>query len=215
MNKILREPVNSLTHLSGAILAFIALLAMLIKQSLNEPTLQSMTALTIFGVSMMLLYSASATYHSIISTEKVITIFKRIDHSMIFLFIAGSYAPFCLIALNTFDSKLLFSIIILCAIIGIIFKLFLIGCPKWISSIMYIAIGWMALFIIEPLSATLSQQALVLLVLGGVLYTIGGIVYCLKLEFLKNKLFGAHEIFHLFVLGGSIAHFVCVYTYLI
>ena len=215
MNNYLREPINGFTHLAGAILSFIGLLALVIKTALQGPSAVALTAVIIFGISMILLYSASATYHLVVSTEKVISYLRRIDHAMIFLLIAGSYTPFCLIALKGTAGWVLFSIIIAIAIVGISFKLIWFNCPRWLSTGIYVLMGWLAIFLIGPLKKALSPQGLELLIIGGVFYTIGAIIYATKPNFLKSKYLGFHEIFHIFIMFGTLTHFLCVFKYVI
>jgi len=215
MNNYLREPINGFTHLFGAILSFIGLLALVIKTALQGPSAVALTAVIIFGISMILLYSASATYHLVVSTEKVISYLRRIDHAMIFLLIAGSYTPFCLIALKDTAGWILFSVIIGIAIVGISFKLIWFNCPRWLSTSIYVLMGWLAVFLIGPLKKALSPQGLDLLIMGGVFYTIGAIIYATKPNFLKSKYLGFHEIFHIFIMFGTLTHFFCVFKYVI
>lgn len=215
MYKKLREPINSITHFVGAGLSFIALIAMLIKVAISDPSVISILSVTIFGISLTLLYATSGTYHGIISTEKVIKFFQKLDHSMIFVLIAGSYAPFCLISIGDKFGFTMFLIMITLAIVGIIFKLCWFNCPCWVDSVMYIGMGWIALFMIKPLAAILPGISLFWLVLGGILYTIGGIIYATKSKKLTIGNWGFHEIFHIFILLGSLSHFICIYTYVI
>lgn len=213
--KYIREPINGLTHLSGAILSFIALLAMVIKAAMTTDSALAITAVIIFGVSMILLYSASATYHMVMARDKVIAFLRKLDHSMIFILIAGTYAPFCLISLNGVTGWVLFSIIVFIALVGILFKMVWFNCPRWLSTVIYILMGWMIIFAASPLSEVLSSNGLFLLVLGGILYTVGGIIYAAKPNFLKSKYMGFHEIFHVFIMLGTTAHFLCVYMYVL
>ena len=215
MYKKLREPINSITHFVGAGLSFIALIAMLVKVAISDSSIISILSVTIFGISLTLLYATSGTYHGIISTEKVIKFFQKLDHSMIFVLIAGSYAPFCLISIGDKFGFTMFLIMITLAIVGIIFKLCWFNCPCWVDSVMYIGMGWIALFMIKPLAAILPGISLFWLVLGGILYTIGGIIYATKSKKLTIGNWGFHEIFHIFILLGSLSHFICVYTYVI
>ena len=215
MYKNLREPINSITHFVGAGLSFIALIAMLVKVAISDPSVISILSVTIFGISLTLLYATSGTYHGIISTEKVIKFFQKLDHSMIFVLIAGSYAPFCLISIGDKFGFTMFLIMITLAIVGIIFKLCWFNCPCWVDSVMYIGMGWIALFMIKPLAAILPGISLFWLVLGGILYTIGGIIYATKSKKLTIGNWGFHEIFHIFILLGSLSHFICIYTYVI
>ncbi|MFF2449533.1 hemolysin III family protein [Neobacillus sp. NPDC058068] len=215
MNSYIREPINGFTHLAGAILSFIGLLAMVIKVSLTTPSPLAIAAVIIFGVSMILLYSASATYHMVIARDKVIAFLRRLDHSMIFILIAGTYTPFCFISLNGKTGAILFSIISAVAISGVVFKMVWFNCPRWISTALYIAMGWMIVFVFSPLSGSLNPVGLFLLVLGGIFYTIGGVIYGAKPKFLESKYLGFHEIFHIFILFGSLAHFLSVFLYVI
>ena len=187
MEKYLREPVNGLTHLAGAVLSLVALIAMIVKSYIRESSMTTFFSVLFFGISMILLYSASSIYHSVISSDKVIKTLKRLDHSMIFILIAGSYAPFCLVALSGKIGFDLFLAVTICAAIGIIFKMFWVTCPRWLSSVMYIGIGWFAIFAIYPMSKVLPTAALIYLILGGIIYTIGGVIYALKTEIWKTR----------------------------
>ena len=214
MERYLREPINGLTHLIGAVLSLFALIAMLVKAYIAGSPAITFGSVLFFGVSMILLYSASATYHSVIASEKVIKMLKRVDHSMIFILIAGSYAPFCLVALSGKIGMNLFLAVTICAVVGIAFKLCWVTCPRWLSSTMYIGIGWFAIVAIYPMSQVLPVVGLVWLILGGLMYTIGGVIYALKTE-KKIWLFGRHEIFHLFIMLGTLCHFISVFAYII
>ena len=215
MHNKLREPINSITHLTGAVLSFIALIAMLTKGFTNNTSTTGIISIVIFGISLILLYTVSGTYHGVISTDKVISFLQKLDHSMIFILIAGSYAPFCLITLNKAGGKTMFLIMITIAILGIAFKLCWFNCPRWLQTALYIGMGWAAAFMIKPLSSILPATSIFWLVLGGVLYTIGGIIYGMKPEKLKIGNFGFHEIFHIFVLLGSLSHFICVFSFVL
>ena len=215
MGTYVREPINGFTHLGGAILSFAGLLALVIKTTLNNPSTVDITAVIIFGVSLILLYAASATYHLVIASDKVIAFLRRVDHSMIFILIAGSYTPFCLIALQGSRGWILFSIIATIAVCGVLFKMIWFNCPRWISTCVYIGMGWIAIFIMKPLYNSISFGGMLLLVLGGVFYTIGAVIYGLKPKAIKFKNLGFHEIFHIFILLGSLCHFISVYKYVI
>ena len=215
MNTYIREPINALTHLTGAILSVFALIAMIIKVTLDNPTIIGLSAIIAFGISMILLYATSATYHMVISSDNVLKFLQRLDHSMIFVLIAGTYTPFCLIALNGLSGWILFSIITLIAICGIVFKLAWFNCPRILSTSIYIIMGWMAIFVFKPLFISLSIEGLILLITGGILYTIGGVIYALKPKCLYFKYLGFHEIFHIFIMLGSLCHFLCIYLYVI
>ncbi|WP_026511657.1 PAQR family membrane homeostasis protein TrhA [Butyrivibrio sp. LC3010] len=211
----LREPGSSLTHLAAMFLTAGAGLPLLLKAA--DFGKIYVLAMLIFVVSMILLYGASAFYHAITLSPQIIRIFRKIDHSMIFILIAGSYTPVCIIILNpTIGMSLLIAVWTL-AFLGILLKLAWINCPRWLSSTIYIALGWSAILVMKPIYTTISHQAFIWLLTGGIIYTLGGIIYALKLENFNKKhpYFSSHVIFHLFVMAGSFCHFIFMYQYLL
>lgn len=215
MGTYAREPINGFTHLGGAILSFAGLLALVIKTTLTSPTIVDITAVIIFGISLVLLYSASATYHLVVASDKVISFLRKVDHSMIFILIAGSYTPFCLIALNGIEGWITFGIVSGIAICGVVFKMVWFNCPRWLSTSVYIGMGWISVFIVIPLYKSIALGGILLLLAGGISYTIGAIIYGLKPKALKFKNLGFHEIFHIFILIGSLCHYIAVFKYVI
>lgn len=215
MGAYAREPINGFTHLGGAILSFAGLLALVIKTTLTSPTIVDITAVIIFGISLVLLYSASATYHLVVASDKVISFLRKVDHSMIFILIAGSYTPFCLIALNGIEGWITFGIVSGIAICGVVFKMVWFNCPRWLSTSVYIGMGWISVFIVIPLYKSIALGGILLLLAGGISYTIGAIIYGLKPKALKFKNLGFHEIFHIFILIGSLCHYIAVFKYVI
>jgi hemolysin III len=215
LTNYIREPINGLTHLAGAILSFVGLLAMVIKASTTTHSALAISSVIIFGISMILLYSASATYHMVLAKDKIIAFLRRLDHSMIFILIAGTYTPYCLISLNGVTGWVLFSIITIITICGILFKLIWFNCPRWLSTAIYLAMGWMIMFVISPLFGSINAMGVYLLMLGGLFYTIGGVIYGAKPKFLKTKYLGFHEIFHIFILFGTLSHFLSIYLFVL
>ena len=215
MGTYAREPITGFTHLGGAILSFAGLLALVIKTTLTSPTIVDITAVIIFGISLVLLYSASATYHLVVASDKVISFLRKVDHSMIFILIAGSYTPFCLIALNGIEGWITFGIVSGIAICGVVFKMVWFNCPRWLSTSVYIGMGWISVFIVIPLYKSIALGGILLLLAGGISYTIGAIIYGLKPKALKFKNLGFHEIFHIFILIGSLCHYIAVFKYVI
>ncbi len=207
-----RDPGSAITHFIGIVLAGAAAYPLLIKASVGRGP-AAVLAMSIFMLSMVELYTASTLYHTVVVPWKVLKVFKRIDHMSIFVLIAGSYTPFCMLILPDDQGRRFLMIVWAMAAAGMIMKLCWVTCPKWVSSIVYIAMGWMCVPIMGPLRSGLDQAAFGWLLAGGIIYTIGGVVYALKLPLFdaKHKNFGIHEIFHLFVLGGSICHYVCMY----
>ncbi len=215
MHNFIREPFNSLSHFFGAGLGILGLIAMLVKVIEQEATSLTVTAVIIFGISMIMLYAASGIYHMVMTNENIIQILRRVDHSMIYLLIAGTYAPFCLITLKGTTGYTLFAIVSGLAISGVIFKMIWFNCPRWVSTALYIAMGWIIIFLFSPLQESLGLWGVLYLVLGGVFYTIGGVIYGLKPNISFIKRLGFHEIFHLFILLGTICHFICIYVYVL
>ena len=187
-----------------------------IDQAAREPDMVHLISLSIFIGSMILLYAASTTYHTLDISEKWNKILRKIDHMMIFVLIAGSYTPVCLIVLGGKTGLSLFALVWGIAIAGIIIKAFWITCPKWFSSLLYIAMGWVCVLAFTQIINALSAKAFAWLLAGGIVYTAGGIIYALKLPIFnsKHKNFGSHEIFHLFVMGGSLCHFIFMYRFI-
>lgn len=213
MQITIREPGSALTHFIGMLLAAIATLPLLLRTALSSNSAY-VNAMTIFTISMILLYGASTLYHSVNLQGKYLEFFKKVDHIMIFVLIAGSYTPICIIALGGRLGYTLLLVVWSIAFLGMLIKALWINCPKWFSSIIYIALGWACATVFTKLPDALGPTSFGFLLAGGVIYTIGGVIYALKISALdeKFKFFGTHEIFHLFVMGGSICHFICMYN---
>lgn len=213
MQVTIREPGSAITHFIAWLLAVIAASPLIIKAG-NSSSLATL-AMVIFTASMILLYGASTAYHSVAVSDKILRIYRKIDHMMIFVLIAGSYTPVCLIVLGGKMGYTLLTFVWGIAIVGMTVKAFWITCPKCFSSAIYIAMGWTCVLVFGTLWSTLPHAAFAWLLAGGIIYTIGGIIYALKLPLFNSihKNFGSHEIFHLFVMGGSICHFIFMYFY--
>lgn len=213
--KYFREPVSGFTHLFGAIVSLVGLILLVAKQLMvGNGSPLAFFSVIVFGLSLVFLYTASTVYHLINSKEKVILFLRKLDHSMIYVLIAGTYTPICLIALEGAWRWGFFALIWGFAIVGIILKLVWFESPRWLSTSFYIIMGWLAVVAISPLSKALPAGAITLLISGGIVYTIGGIIYALKWPKINLKHWGFHEIFHLFVLGGSFLHYMLVIQYL-
>lgn len=212
----LKEPASAITHFIGMVAALSAAPFLIEKASRHSSPLYTISCL-LFILSMAMLYGASATYHSVIANERITLLLKKLDHIMIYFLIAGSYTPVCLLVLPQRHGIPLCSIIWGLALAGLLLTAVWVDSPKWLNSTIYIAMGWLCLFAIRSIYENMSRDAFCWLFAGGVIYTIGGVIYALKLPFF-NKLhpdFGSHEIFHLFVMGGSLCHFIVVYGYLL
>jgi hemolysin III len=207
MLKKLREPVNSLTHWGGAILALIGLIALLI---VGRGTPAKIISLLVYGLSLIFLFSASATYHMVRVREKALEIFRKIDHAAIYFLIAGTYTPFCVNAFSGFWKWGLLSIIWALALIGIIVKVFYIRAPRWLNAGIYLVMGWLCLAAIGQMLAVLPVWVISWLIAGGILYTLGAVVYITKIFNFIPGVFGFHEVWHIFVMLAAAAHFVAV-----
>lgn len=215
MKFTIKDPGSAITHFIGMMMALFASTPLLIKAAQNPDKIH-MISLAIFIGSMIALYGASTTYHTLNISEKWNRILRKIDHMMIFVLIAGSYTPICLVALADQKGCMLCALVWGIAIFGILIKAFWITCPKWFSSALYIAMGWVCVLAFTQIINSLSAAAFGWLLAGGIIYTIGGIIYALKLPVFnaRHKYFGSHEIFHLFVMGGSICHFIVMYVFI-
>ena len=214
--KHIKDPGSVITHFIGMLMAIFAAVPLLIKAA-SEPGRIYIISLAIYAASLILLYAASTTYHTFDISEKVNTVLKKIDHMMISVLIAGSYTPVCLIVLRGRTGLILLTIVWSIAIAGILIKAFWVYCPKWVSSVLYIGMGWTCVLAFTQILNNMSPAAFGWLLAGGIIYTVGGVIYALKLPIFDNrhKNFGSHEIFHLFVMGGSACHFVVMYAFLL
>lgn len=212
----IKEPGSAITHFIGMLMAIFAAVPLLIKAA-NEPGKIYIVSLAIYAASLILLYAASTTYHTFDISKKANTIFKKIDHMMISVLIAGSYTPICLIVLKGKTGIILLSIVWGIALIGILIKAFWVYCPKWVSSVLYIGMGWTCVLAFTQILNNMSPAAFGWLLAGGIIYTVGGVIYALKVPIFnsKHKNFGSHEIFHLFVMGGSACHFIVMYAFVL
>lgn len=214
MNTDKKEITSALTHLGGAIFGVIGLI-LLLNIAVKSSSLITIASFLVFGLSMIFLYSTSCVYHFIDSSKKKAkVIMRKLDHIMIFVLIAGTYTPICLLVLNKdIGYKLLF-VVWSITIIGAFIKIFWINAPRWVSSGLYIGMGWISIFVFMPLVKSMAPGGLFWLSLGGILYTVGGVIYGLKKPNIDKPWFGFHELFHLFVLAGTFCHFIMMYFYI-
>ena len=215
-NRHIKDPGSAITHFIGMLMAIFAAVPLLIKAA-QEPGKIYIISIAIYAASLILLYAASTSYHTFNISDKMNTILKKIDHMMIFVLIAGSYTPICLLVLGGKTGLILLSLVWGIAIVGILIKAFWVYCPKWVSSILYIGMGWTCVLAFTQILNSMSPAAFGWLLAGGIIYTIGGVIYALKLPIfnMKHKNFGSHEIFHLFVMGGSACHFILMYAFVL
>jgi hemolysin III len=206
----LRDPVSGLTHLGGAILAAVGLIFLLIA---GWSTPAKIISLLVYGLSLVGMFSASATYHMVKAKDRVIEILRKIDHSAIYLLIAGTYTPFCVNAFTGFWQWGLLAIIWSLALIGIGVKIFIIKAPRWLTAGVYLLMGWLVLAAIGEMLNRLPAGALIWMAIGGVTYTLGAVVYITKKLNFWPGVFGFHEVWHIFVLLAALAHYIAVMGY--
>ena len=206
------RPWSAITHGIGAALSAVALVLLPVRFA-SLGTLPCFSVV-LYAVTMISLYTASTVYHSWRSGVKVRILLRKIDHLMIYLLIAGTYTPVCLIRLRgtPYGLPLLIAIWTMAAVGGI-FTLFWIGMPRFLSSLIYILMGWVVLFAIIPLYHAMDGTEFIYLLAGGVTYSVGGILYALKWPGRDNPVFGCHEIFHVFIVLGSILHFLMIWHF--
>lgn len=209
-----KDPGSALTHFIAMIGAAAAAVPLLLKAS-HEPDRIHFLSLLVFIISMILLYAASTIYHTLDISENINRCLRKLDHMMIFILIAGTYTPVCLIVLGDRSGYLLLSLVWGIALAGILINALWINCPKWFSSMIYIAMGWVCILAFKQIILALPRAAFGWLLAGGIIYTVGGIIYALKLPIFnsKHKNFGSHEVFHLFVMGGSLCHYIMMYAF--
>lgn len=212
----IKDPGSAITHFIGMLMAIFAAVPLIIKAA-HEPGRIYLISIIIYAASLILLYAASTSYHTFNKSEKINTLLKKIDHMMISVLIAGSYTPICLLVLGGKTGFILLTIVWGIAIVGILIKAFWVYCPKWVSSALYIGMGWTCVLAFTQILNSMSPAAFGWLLAGGVIYTVGGVIYALKLPIfnLRHKNFGSHEIFHLFVMGGSTCHFIVMYAFVL
>ena len=200
----IKEPGSAITHFIAMIMALFAATPLIIK-ALSAPDMIHVISLSIFIGTMIPLYAASTTYHTVDATPKINRILKKLDHCMISVMIAGSYTPVCLVVLHNTTGYALLALVWGIAVIGIIFKLCWVTCPRWISSSLYIIMGWACVLSFTQIINALPKAAFIWLLAGGIIYTIGGVIYALKLKaFNANHSTLVHMRYFIFLLWQEV-----------
>ncbi|MBI3111664.1 MAG: hemolysin III family protein [Ignavibacteriales bacterium] len=212
--KKLRDPVSGLTHAAGLLLSIAGLVLLVTYAALDEKTWH-IVSFSIFGTSLILLYGASSLYHLLPVGERGVTILRKIDHIMIYILIAGTYTPVCLVALRGSWGWSLFGIVWGLALGGIVMKLFWMKAPRWLSTVIYLSMGWLVVIAFVPLLQALPPGGILWLSIGGMSYTVGAIIYAIKKPNILPGVFGFHELWHLFVMAGSFSHFWVMLRYIL
>ncbi len=209
----LREPDNGLTHLAGALLALVALVV-LVGLALRVGSPRHIVAFAIFGASLVGLYTASGLYHSLSLGPLGLDRLLRLDCVMVYVLIAGTYTPFCLVAFQGVWRWGLLALIWALAFGGSILKLRMMDAPIWLSTGIYVAMGWAGLLTIPAFLATVPLPGILWVVAGGVVYTVGAVIFALERPRLRPGVFGPHALWHLTVIAGSACHVWAVARYL-
>lgn len=216
MRPSFREPVNALTHSVGAVLSVIGLVVLLIV-AIGHGSARQVVAFSIFGGSLVAMYSASAFYHSFRLSERGIAHMRRIDHVMIYVLIAGTYTPVCLLLLTRRLGLGLLIAVWALAAIGTAQKIAWMRAPTWLSMALYLGMGWIAVLIVRPLLAAAPTAFFLWLLAGGLFYSLGAVVLAMewprKTTGAQQRIFGSHEIWHLFVMAGSFSHYWAILAY--
>lgn len=215
LERWLKEPVNTLSHFVGALLSLVGLVVLL---ALSNGDPWRTTSFAIYGTTSVLLYTASTLLHALKVGPRAERWLRRLDHAAIFALIAGSYTPITLVTLRPDHATIgwtILAIIWSLAILGVVFKLVWLDAPRWLSTALYVLMGWLAAFAIVPLVQALPVGGLFWLTLGGLFYTAGAVVFALQRPNLVPKLLEYHELWHLFVLAGGASHFLLMLLYVL
>lgn len=211
-----RDPYDGLrfwsaaTHGGAALLALAGTVLLLVRAVSLGGGRTKLASLAVYGLSMVVLYTASTLYHSVTTSVRGRIALRKFDHAAIYFLIAGTYTPICAVALEGVWRAGLLSVIWTLAVAGVFLSLFRINTPRTLTAGIYIAMGWLALIALWPLWKAVGGEGLLRLLLGGVLYTVGGVLYALRWPGRDNPRFGCHEIFHVFIVLGSAAHFAMI-----
>jgi len=212
MSMKMKEPINTWTHFISFIAAIVGLVFLIV---MSKDNISKLVTMTIYGLSMILLYGASSIYHWVKTTPQKELLLKKIDHIAIYILIAGSYTPVFYHGLEgAWRWAMLISVWSL-AVLGIVLKIWFIHAPRYVSATFYVSLGWIALVPFLQLIKHLPLGAIILMAVGGVIYTMGAVIYATKIFDFFPKRFGFHEIFHLFIAAGSIVHFIMILIYIV
>ena len=206
-----RDPVSGLTHFFSAILAVVGLIVLLF---LGRGDANKEISLLVYGLSLILMLSASAAYHLVNARPAILIWLRKMDHTAIYLLIAGTYTPVCLHYFTGFWRSGFLAIIWGMALAGIIVKLFIIRAPRWVTAGIYLLMGWLSILAVREMISRMPPPALMWLALGGLAYTLGAIVYMLKKPDFIPGVFGFHEVWHIFVILGCLAHFILIAVFI-
>lgn len=209
-----KDPVSALTHFIAFIAAIVAAPLLIMKGASHSLSPLSLFSLMVFSLSTIFLYGASSSYHGFNLGERKNRILRKLDHAMIGILVAGTYTPLCLITLRNAGGMAMLITVWSLAVASLVMKLFWITCPKWVSSVIYLLMGWVCAPSLGKVYSALTPGGFRLLLLGGITYSIGALIYAMKIPALeKNRNFRSHELFHLFIMGGTLFHYALIYFF--
>ena len=206
-----REPVSSYTHFWGAVGGVIATFLLVGRSLWQGSSALVLTGVALFGLSLVALYSASSIYHYALCAAAPLRRLRKLDHAMIYVLIAGSYTPLCIKFMDPAKLPVFLGAMWTMAAAGILLKLLWLDAPRWLGTLLYLALGW-AIVVDLPAFAAMPAGCLGLVAAGGVCYSLGAVLYMLKWPNLSER-WGFHELFHLFILAGSACHFAAVFFF--
>lgn len=207
------DPISSETHFIGACLSVVGLVIMMIVGKVKQATVDVVIAALIFGISLIALYSASSIYHYFKGSEKIKLILRKLDHSMIYVLIAGTYTPVVMACMPTPHAYYFLGVLWAVAIIGIIVKVCWMDAPRALTTSFYLILGWAIVFDFQSFTG-IPTHCLMLIAAGGIAYSIGAFIYIFKKPNITER-FGFHELFHIFVMMGSLFHYMAIVLYLL
>lgn len=210
MLKKLHDPVSGLMHLAAAVVAGLGLFALIY---LGRGSSSKQASLVIYGLSLIAMFTASATYHLVNASPATSKFLRKLDHSSIYLVIAGTYTPICLYFFTGFWQWGMVALIWTFALVGILVKLVFIHAPRWLTVVIYLVMGWLGVFAIPEMVNAMPAGAIGWLFAGGIFFTLGAMVYALKKPDWYPNIFGFHEIWHIFVILGCLCHFIVIAAY--
>ena len=207
----LREPVSGLTHLAAALVSAIGATLLV---WVGRDNLTKQLSLLIYGISLIQMFSASATYHLVKAKPQIVKALRKFDHSAIYLLIAGTYTPICIHYFDGFWKWGMVTTIWTLAIVGVILKIFIINTPRWLNTGIYLLMGWLALIAIREIFTALPGGVLFWLGMGALFFTIGAVIYIIKRPNILPGIFGFHEVWHVFVILGCLCHFIIMAAFI-
>ncbi len=207
------DPISSETHFVAACFSLVGLFIIFGLGAYKGTPLSLMGAVIVFGLSQIALYSASSLYHYYQGSEKIKFILRKLDHAMIYVLIVGTYTPIIVYCMEAPKSYYFLGVLWALAIVGILVKVFWMNAPRILGTSIYLILGWSILFDFNAFSG-ISVPCLSLIALGGIMYSIGAIIYMIKKPNWSER-FGFHELFHLFVMAGSFCHYLAIIIFIL